>query len=151
MNLFKKYYQERGLLAANIAFKTLSPFYEVKSLIYLSEALEAGFYIATIEQPEKGIDYRRLAFLSKEEFEHEYGSGNRKKESTLSLSEYRICDLCTHYYGFDRCSAYPNGIPEEFLTEEVLHEVEQGDQWGDLIFSPDFDHPFFSLVDLIEG
>jgi hypothetical protein len=150
VDLFKRYKDERGLPAAVIASEALMSHYEEKYIVYLAHALENGFYIAQIDEPEVGIDYKRLAFLTKDEFEEEFGEKSGNSYTKSKLLEGRKCELCIHYHGFDRCGAYPHGIPEEYMSEEVEHDSTQGDQWGDLIFEPNLDHPYFSVRYLFE-
>lgn len=38
------------------------------------------------------------------------------------------CTTCKYFYGFDRCEAFPNGIPKELLVPEFTHkEAFEGD------------------------
>jgi hypothetical protein len=37
-----------------------------------------------------------------------------------------ICNYCKHFYGFSKCKAFPNGIPDE--TTMTIHDANEQDQ-----------------------
>ena len=49
------------------------------------------------------------------------------------------CLWCGHYLSdphLDLCRAFPDGIPDEFIFAEKLHETPVPGQVGDFIYSP---------------
>lgn len=46
------------------------------------------------------------------------------------------CQNCAHFYGSQACEAYPEAIPEKFITAEADHDAEQPDQVPGFIFEP---------------
>ena len=41
------------------------------------------------------------------------------------MIRFRQCIVCEHSQAYDepgRCKAFPNGIPKELLTEDILHD-----------------------------
>ena len=48
------------------------------------------------------------------------------------------CGTCKHFRRDDfYCLAYPDGIPDELLSGEELHDEVRGDQTGNTIFEED--------------
>lgn len=47
-----------------------------------------------------------------------------------------LCANCRHYDGEFGCSAFPNGIPEHFLTGDKRHTTITENQTGDDVFEP---------------
>ena len=46
----------------------------------------------------------------------------RLADVTISGPEV-LCNYCAHYYGFDKCDAYPEGIPKE-VDEQLVKNPE---------------------------
>lgn len=55
-----------------------------------------------------------------------------------AYSPYRSkCALCQHFDRIElKCPAFPEGIPERFLTGESVHDSIASDQEGTIIFIP---------------
>ncbi len=47
------------------------------------------------------------------------------------------CFTCEHLRGVNKCSAYPDGIPNDILTGMRKHKGIQLDQKGDLVWTKD--------------
>jgi hypothetical protein len=47
------------------------------------------------------------------------------------------CASCVHYQGANMCPAFPEGIPEPILTNEVLHNKPTPEQKGSFVFEED--------------
>ncbi|MBN2747659.1 MAG: hypothetical protein JXR34_13110 [Bacteroidales bacterium] len=47
------------------------------------------------------------------------------------------CGFCQHFQKWDfYCMAFPHGIPDKYLTGEVIHTSVDKDQIGDTVFTP---------------
>lgn len=44
------------------------------------------------------------------------------------------CYMCEFYRGFCECEAFPDGIPENFLTGEEFHDKVVEGQEGEFVF-----------------
>jgi hypothetical protein len=47
-----------------------------------------------------------------------HSQDSRDQEDLLGSCQ---CELCRHYFGEDRCAAFPEGIPLAILNDEVEH------------------------------
>ena len=46
-----------------------------------------------------------------------------------------MCDKCIHYKGKGECDAFPDGIPNDIITEERRHDEPVPEQDNDIVFS----------------
>jgi len=44
------------------------------------------------------------------------------------------CQSCNHYWGENKCEAFPEGIPEGIFRGQVLHEEPTKDQKNNIVF-----------------
>lgn len=46
------------------------------------------------------------------------------------------CSLCTHFCSVElNCSAFPNVVPDKFLSGERIHDTVESDQVGNIVFT----------------
>lgn len=50
------------------------------------------------------------------------------------LNKKPLCLFCAHYNGLLKCNAYPNGIPDDILDDDVLHNRVFDDQKTPVVF-----------------
>lgn len=45
-----------------------------------------------------------------------------------------LCNNCSHFWGIDKCFAFPDGIPNEILHGDNQHSKPLDNQNNDLVF-----------------
>lgn len=55
------------------------------------------------------------------------------------MAQPKACLDCAWFWEYAedlQCLAYPEGIPERYITAQELHDTVQEDQQGDFVFDP---------------
>lgn len=68
----------------------------------------------------------------------------------MDLESKPICLFCKHYNGLLRCSAYPQGIPNDILEETALHDRIFDDQVGEDLFEFNINSRHIKLDELCD-